>query len=416
MSQFESDFLADIKVQFNVSESFLRDFSVREITLSESLLSPGLMTSIMVDAYVHNPRDYNEFKNTNVNVTITRPILERYGPNGAVQPGRGGAYQSQLSLTNVVYRLQNRKLINNNNENMVFQALHQTQLEDARKLISKPWSCTTPSEIVREVLGSCLGAGGNQIDVEESMPARDYDAQNIHPFQVITQQADVALANANDPSFIHYMTYENNGTHHFRSLHSLTKQAPVARFKFSETSQTTEGDKDRGYMNPNAVITHSFPCDFDLLSDLLNGINTDGSFIGVLSIENIKNKLSSLLNFTPGFCSSGATFKKAMSNINTAEEQMSCPLDVEKHLLKRQARMGLLEKDKIALRLTVPWNPTLNAGKVINFERFSLDFPNIRLYGSGDYLIHSLVHIVKAGGYSTTVMDCVSTTVGEGIV
>lgn len=416
MAEVESDYLANIKVNFGVRRQTIEEFSVKEINLSESLLTPGLMTSIMVDAYVHNPRDYDEFKNTDVEITITRPILAMYGPDGRVSPGSDNAYQSQLSFSNVVYRIQNRKLINNNNENLTIQALHQTQLEDARKLISKPWSCSTPSEVVREVLGSCLGVSGINADVEESTPARPYAAQNIHPFQVISQQADVALANANDPSFIHYMTYENNGTHHFRSLHSLTKQVPVAKFKFSEVGQSLQADEDKGYMNPNAVMTHSFPCDFDLLSDLLNGINTDGSFIGALSIENMKNKLSSLLNFTPGFCSTGATFKKAMSNVNTAEEQLSCPLDVESHLLKRQARMGLLERDKIALRLTVPWNPTLNAGKVINFERFSMDYPGTRLYGSGDYLIHSLVHIIKAGGYSTTVMDCVSVTVGEGIV
>lgn len=400
MAEPGSDYLAELKVNFGVNPKFLDDFSIREVTLTESILTPGLMTSILVDAYVHLPRDYNAFKNAPVSITINRPILARYG------------YQSELTFTNTIYRMQNRKLVNNNNENMTFQALHQTQLEDARKLMSKSWKCVTPSSIVSEVLTTCLGSNSN--DVEESSPARDYIAENIHPFQVISQQADAALARSNDPSFIHYMTYENNGTHHFKSLYSLTKQSPVGVFRFSEVGYSQEEHK--GYMNPNAVMTHSFPCDFDLLSDLLNGVNTDGSFIGSLSIENIKNKLSSAFNFNPGFCSSAATFKTAMSNVNTAQEQDSCPMDVETHLLKRQARMGLLEKDKIALRLTVPWNASLNAGKVIRFERYSLDYPGTKLYGSGDYLIHSLTHIIKASGYSTTVMDCVSTTVGQGIV
>lgn len=402
MAQPGSDYLAEVKVEFGVDQEMMEDFSVREVTLSESLLTPGLMTSIMVDAYVHKPRDYNQFKNAPVNITIIRPILERYG------------FQPELSFSNVVYRMQNRKLINNNNENMVFQALHQTQLEDARKLMSFSKKCATPSSIVSEVLTGCLGSPSNK--VEDSSPARPYIAENIHPFQVISQQADVALAGSNDPSFIHYMTYENNGTHNFRSLYNLTKQDPVGVFRFSEVGQSLDADKDKGYMNPNAVMTYMFPCDFDLLSDLLNGIDTNGSFIGSLSIENLKNKLSSTFNFNPGFCSTAATFKTAMSNVNTEQDQDSCPLDVEKHLLKRQARMGLLERDKIALRLTVPWNASLNAGKVITFERYSFDYPGTKLYGSGDYLIHSLTHIVKAGGYSTTVMDCVSTTVGQGIV
>lgn len=402
MNEYSSDYLAELKVAFNVPKKDLEEVSIREVNLTESILTPGLMTSVLVDAYVHNPRDYNKFKNTDVTIEINRPILDQYN------------IQSSLFVNNVVYRIQNRKLINNNNENLTVQALHSTQLEDARKLMSFSRRCAFPSDIVGEVLGSCLGSKFNNI--EPSTPARDYIAENIHPFQVISQQADVALAGSNDPSFIHFMTYENGGTHYFRSLYSLTKADPIITYKFSETGQTTETDQNRGYANPYAVITHSFPCDFDLLSDLLNGIDTDGSFIGSLSVENMKNKLSSLLNFNPGFCASGATFKTAQSNVNTDKEQDSCPIDAETHLLKRQARMGLLERDKIALRLTVPWNPQLNAGKVIRFERESNDYPTVKLYGSGNYLIHSLSHIVKSGGYATTVLDCVSTTVGEGIV
>ena len=403
MSETGSDFLADVKVKFGVSNARnLEEFAVREINLTESIMTPGLMTSMLVDAYVHNPRDLDVFKGAPVSITVTRPILERYG------------YKSQLTFDNTIYRIQDRKLVNNNNENMTLQACHETQLEDARKLMSKAWKCTSPSAIVNEVLTACIGSSRN--NVEDSQPARDYVAENIHPYQVISQQADVALAGSNDPSFLHFMTYENNCTHNFRSLYTMTKQSPVANFKYSETGATPQADVDRGYMNPNAVITYSFPCDFDLLADLLNGINLDGGFIGTSIIENFKNGMSSALGFQPGFCSTAATLKVAQSNANTEGEQLSCPLDVQTHLLKRQARMGMIEKDKIALRMTVPWNASLNAGNVVSFERYSLDYPTVKLYGSGNYLIHSLTHIIKIGGYSTTVLDCVSTTIGQGIV
>jgi hypothetical protein len=412
MAETGSDFLTDLTVTFGVGDAkTLDEFTVREVNLTESILTPGLMTSMKVDAYVHNPRDLDLFKGAPVSITVNRPILARYGPNGINDRNK---YKSTLSFTNHVYRIQDRKLVNNNNENMVLQACHETQLEDARKLMSFPWTCTTPSDIVSQVLTGCLGSGNN--NVEPSQPARDYTAENIHPFQVISQQSDVALAGGNDPSFLHFMTYENDCTHNFRSLYTMTKQDPVAKFKFSETGTTTSATgEDKGYMNPNAVITHSFPCDFDLLSDLLNGINLDGGFIGAIIVENVKNAISSALGFQPGFCSTAATLKVAESNVNTEDEQLSCPIDVQTYLLKRQARMGMIERDKIALRLTVPWNASLNAGKVISFERFSLDFPDVRLYGSGEYLIHSLTHIIKSGGYSTTVMDCVSTTIGQGI-
>jgi hypothetical protein len=54
--------------------------------------------------------------------------------------------------------------------------------------------------VVSDVLVNCAGAINP--DIEPSLPARDYIAENIHPFQVVNQQAEVALAGGNDPSFL----------------------------------------------------------------------------------------------------------------------------------------------------------------------------------------------------------------------
>jgi hypothetical protein len=78
--------------------------------------------------------------------------------------------------------------------------------------------------------------------------------------------------------------------------------------------------------------------------------------------------------------------------------------------------MGMLEQDKIALRITVPWVAHLNVGKVIRMELYNKKDGMVRNFGSGDYLIHSLTHNIKLGGFSTLTMDCVSQTVGSGIV
>ena len=79
--------------------------------------------------------------------------------------------------------------------------------------------------------------------------------------------------------------------------------------------------------------------------------------------------------------------------------------------------MALLEKDKIALRLTVPWNTIYNVGKVIRIKLYNAEVGTKGFnYGSGDYLITSLIHNIKSGGYSTITMDCVSKTVGQGEV
>lgn len=404
------------EIDFNgTNDALFADLSAKEITMTESLLTPGLQTSITLHSFFHNPtiKVLDNFKTAEVTITITKPILGDFG------------YTPGLKTGCRIYRLSDRKLMNNNVEQFTLHGCDDTLLNDARNLVSKSWKCVSPSAIVNEVLRTCAGA--RYLDVESSDPARDYIAENIHPFQVINQQADVALANANDPSFVHYMTYRNtynssgtfaepNNIHHFRSLNSLTAgNNVVANFFFQETGINS------GYGHPESIITHQFPCDFDYLSDILNGLDIDRSYMTSLVTINPMLKQISLLGARAGIatsqdCGMGAgQYMAAFSNFNSAGEQDSCDTDVEKHLLLRQARMSLLESDKIALRLTVPWNSDLHAGKMIGVYFANKGTEKYDNYGSGLYLIHSMTHTLRNGGYGITTMDCVSQSVGGGI-
>lgn len=377
--------------------------TIKEINLTESLLTPGLQTSVTMQSAIYIPpgKNFDRFKNKTLSFSLRFNDLNDGRP--------------PLTVSQQIYRLDNRRFMPLNvgqTEEFTIHACDQTLLNDAKSLVSRSWKCTRPSEIVNYVLENCVGA--DRTDVETADPARDYIAENIHPFQVIAQQSNVALAQGNDPSFVHYMTYENLGTHHFRSLKTLTQQAPVMSFEHAETGLTGPGN----FGNQFAVINFSFPCDFDYLTDLLNGLDENGQDRNSLAIFNQKNKSMSLLgNQSKGCGLGGFNFKIAMSNQGTSKEQDGCNHDVETHLLKRQARMHLLDRDKIALRITVPWNARLNAGKVItlNWRNKTTD-GNTPVYGSGNYLISSLTHTIKLGGFSTTTMDCVATTVGSGVV
>lgn len=407
---------ANISTNFTVEvagidKGQMNDFTVREVILAESLLTPGLQTSIFVDSYVDSIdpiKNFDQFKGKTVAINIDRPILLKHG------------YKSDLQVSQVLYRLggrssktgstDNRHLSSRGIEKLTFHACDQTLLNDAGSLVSKAWKCTTPDKVVRDVLGQCAGAP--RMNIESASPARDYIAENIHPFQVVTQQANAALAGGNDPSFVHFMTYENYGTHHFRSLKTMCQQAGCTKtpLRYSSTGQS--------YAEKDTIMHYEFPCDFDLLSDILNGVGTTGADINSLVLFNPAAKLFSLLgNQTVGCGIGGGVLKIAMSNRNTAAQQNECPDYVDTYLLRRQARMMLLERDKVALRLTVPWNPVFNAGKVLQIEIPNAESKGEEMnYGTGSYLITAVVHNLKQGGYSTITMDCVSTTAGSGVV
>jgi len=401
---------SDAKTSFEIifdgiNDSLFADLSAKSISLTESILTPGLQTSITFHSYLHTPiiKTLDNFKSAAVNVILSKPVLKLFD------------FDPQLSIYSRIYRLSNRKLIAANVEEFTLHGCDDTLLNDARNLVSKSWKCVTPSSIVTEVLRSCVGA--KIIDIESSSPARDFIAENIHPFQVINQQADVALAGGNDPSFVHYMTYEGFqdgqpiGTHHFRSLSSLTADNKgVARFFSQETGLNS------GFNHPESILDYTFLCDFDYLSDILNGLDLNGKQMASLTVVNTMLKQQSLLgNKATGCGVGGGQFMAAFSNFNSAGDQDSCNTDVEKHLLTRQARMSLLEEDKLALRLTVPFNSALHAGKMIEVYIANKASKKFNNYGTGLYLIHSMTHDVRTGGFGTTTMDCVSQSVGGGI-
>jgi hypothetical protein len=388
------------------------EFAATEVMLGESLKTPGLQTSIKINnGLVSDVRkDLDQLKGKGIIITITRetykndPAYQKYNIPSEMAVGYDGQH--------VVYRLEERNLQNYSAEEFTLRGCDNSLLKDASGLISKSWKCTSPSKITKDILTECLGVPSSNQVIESSTPNYDYIARNIHAFQAINQQTNAALAKGDDPSFLHFMTYDPKrgvGIHHFESLKSMCEQTPVMTFNQTDTAELS------GFLNPIKALAFSFPCDFDLLSDILNGIGPDGKDISSLAVFNPKNRMISLLgNQNVGCGVGGGVFKTAQTNINTAKQQDTCASDVEKYRLKRQARMSLLEKDKIALRMTVPFNPKLNAGKVITFNY--VDETGNKLYGAGDYLILNLYHHIKNGGYGTTVIDCVSKTVGSGEV
>jgi len=397
LADYYIDQLASIKIECpGVPSSLLDQVTPAEVTLGESLLTPGLQTSVKCQSYFHNLpiKILDDFRNTKLNILIERPSLASF------------KIKETLEVSNTIYRLDKRKLINDQIEEFTIHACHQTLLNDAKSLVSKLWQCSTPSAVTAEVLSACAGAG--PMDIEGAPPARLYMAENIHPFQVVAQQCNAALQGGNNPDFVHYMTYQNLGTHHFRSLKTLSSQAPIMEFKYDTT-----GSASGGYGNPFGIMTHSFPCDFDLLSDCLNGMNESGQDISTFMAFNPFMRTASQFGSQAGGCGLGSGNPKTGASAAGSEgSQNMCPDYSQQYILKRQARMAMLEQDKIALRLVIPWNPILNAGKIITLTLTNNKDPSKKNYGSGNYLIHSIMANIKFGGFSTLTLDCVSNTVG----
>lgn len=389
----------------NVTELDLLNFTVMEITLGESLHTPGLQTTIRVQSSIHDIgkalngptqiKNIDNFKGAGVFLRLIRKANSDFG------------VASEMNVIQTVYRIEKRHLYNNNTEEFLIHACDPTLLEDAKRLVSKMWNCETPSNVVRQTLTQCVGA--KNLKIENSFPGRPYVANNIHPFQVVYQQANVALAAGNDPSFVHFMTYNiqsGEGIHNFRSLYTMARQTPINNdrpFQFNETSTSFTSP-------PQTILSYSFPCDFDLVTDLLNG---PGSII----VVNPAIGSSSLLGSQIIGCGLGeGPLKTSLTNTNSSTEQNMCPDYAQTIVQKRQARMRLIDPNHIGMRITLPFNPSVHAGDVVKVELKNKNDPTVLNYGSGVYLVVSMKHNVKMGGYGTTTLDCVNDSVKSGIV
>jgi hypothetical protein len=371
------------------------DTTVKEVIVGESLLNPSAHVAVTLQSVIYS----NRLKNWDATKgqTLGLSISDNSNSN------------RQMTINMTTYRCDNRRFSTLNTaqtEELTLHGIDNSILEDARTIMSKSYKCQTPDVIVRDALSRI---GVNHYYIENCGPARDYIAESIHPFQVIQQQCNAALASGDDPSFLHYMTIDGFGRnmHNFRPLSSLIKQTPGYKIYASDTAISGGTSFSDGF---NIAITYNFPCDFDILSDILNGIGPQGQNLNAVKTSNYVNAAFDIVGAISG--GNAANIFQAMTNFGTAKKQgTGCESEIEKWLLKRQARMGLLEKDKIALRITVPWSPWLHAGNVFNFV-WKNRYDENEVYGSGNYLIVHMTHNIQFGGFATTTLDCIANTLG----
>lgn len=396
-----------------VSSDLLNEVTVNEVNLTESLSTPGLQTSVILQSTTNTERqgggkgpvkNLDEYYGKTFSLYAERPILKDiFGEN----------FKYNFSTKQTIFRLSNRGPINYELEQFQLDACDPSLLVDGKTYLSRSWRNVTPDTVVRDVFSSVFPT--SNLEVEAVNPRRDYIAEYVHPFQAINQQSELSLVKTNvlDPSLVHFMTYQNLNhddipTHNFRSLTRMALADPI--FTFSYNGKVTTADN---FGNPYDIMTYMFPRDFDLLADLMNGVdyNTGQSFVQMNQLNPLTNRVSS---FGPKIGNAlGATPFMETTNLGTEDIQNSAGLASERIRLLRRARMSLIEQDSIGIRFTVPFSPFLNAGRTVKVNFFNTKDGSLN-YGSGKYLIVNMTHNIKLGGFGTTTVDCVADSVSRG--
>ena len=391
----------------NDLKEVLEQTTMKEVTLSESLLTPGVQTTIKIES----ANDLVDLPVKNLDLLYNKTMLI-YAKREILKNETQGNQKYEFSTAQRVYRLSDRKPKNYQAEEFNLHGCDPSLLEDVKTWVNSGWSCKSPSDITRQVFVNCLDVGPDQYDVQDSHPTRDFIAENLHPFQVIRKQAEAALDKPKDPSFVHFMTYQNRGhddipTHNFRSLTAMAKQTPEWEFTYSAKSSDSAN-----YSRPGDIMKYNSPCDFDLVSDLMNGYNEDGEQEGNIIQRSWDATKAFLYETVNGLPSCNGVPDIIMDQETMQSVYGGCPTITPEAIVYRASRMALLDKDKIAMQITIPFNPQMNVGRTIDIVFY--DKNNEKNYGSGRYLITNMLHNLKSGGFGVTVLDCVSDTVAAG--
>ncbi len=399
-----------VSATINLGGQVPPDVTVKEVIIGESLLNPSAHVAVTLQSLIYTPqsvdsRYFNTFEGKNWTQFKCKP-MELF-----ITDEKGSR---TMRVNQQIYRCDNRHFATVNTaqaEELTLHAVDKSILNDAETTWEKSWKCSTPSQVVKEALQKI---GATNTLVEQAGPPRPYVAESIHPLQVIQQQANVALYKGNDPSFLHFMTINDltgEGVHHFSPLSRLSKTAPYNIYATDTAITGNQGFSD-DVNSYSRAITFNFPCDFDALTDIRDGVNCDGQNVNQTRTMNLSNGISDAvgaLNQAMGI----ANKLFSMTNLGTAEQQKSCETGVEKYLHLRQARMALLDRDKIALRITIPWNPRLHVGNKIMFHWNNRYDESMRVYGTGEYIIAHLTHNIQFGGFAVTNLDCIANTLGK---
>lgn len=388
-------FSGTVNIKSGVNQLLLNEQSAIEVTLKESLTSPQLYTCISIQDLIHTDpvKIYSQYKGTPIQIIAANPNLP----------------DNILDVTQTIYRIEARKGITYQTEGYTIYACDNSVLINATTRISKRYANKTPTQIVQDALSKVFAPS---VDIEQTGPQKDYDANKIRPFQVVQEQADQSLSSVgNDPSLMHYMTFANGGTHHFRSLKTLATQESCMYYTYLAKGQ------NRQIQVPSNIMTYNFPCDFDLLSDLQNGVtpSNPGNISPIAT--NPHTSAFNLLQSAVGNIAAGVGLLNLFhSNKGSTDNRPETAYDL---YALHDARMSLIQQDKIVINMVVPFNPILNAGKIIEVEIYPQMEHTDKLipdFGSGKYMIVNLTHNIKTGGYSTSIIDAVAHTVGSGLV
>jgi hypothetical protein len=380
---------------------------------------------------------YSNFITGDILINDSGGFLDTWGLNGNEYLTLSFSkpnYDAKIEKTFRIFKVSNRMLTKDQNENYRLNFCSEEAVLSEQYRISKSYKNKKVSDIIKDILKNELLVNSTKFkdaNIEETRGVRDIIVPNKKPFESINWLSTQAISNKSSTVGSSYLFYENFDGFNFKSLQNLFSGDIYATYNYEPKNigQPVQSD----FRN---VLSYDVVSNFDTL----NSINT-GSFANrLLTVDTLrlnykitdfdydnyftksnklnKNKIMSdaqnrkkqKMNQTPEGVLRVATTNTGQSTYNPyikANQPSIKDVNIETTVPNRIAQIAQL--NTIKYNLTVPGDPFLSVGKIIQFN-----LPSVRtdangrvldsLY-SGKYLVTALKHHIDVENRFYTVIE-----------
>ena len=294
-----------------------------------------------------------------------------------------------------------------------------------QKKISKSYKGMLISDIVSDVLNEQLKVNSKKINViEDTTGMYDFIVPRMKPFETISWVSTYARPASTGNVGADMLFYETRDGFSFRSLQSMfqddvyatykyqqknfnDKQEPmqekaisVLQYEFNKAFDVVKDVASGSFANRLTTLdpmTRSFKTtdfDYDKFKDQVKSLNGDGV------INNLENRFGDTLNKAAESVTKLLTSNAGQSNakyINEKQAGFAKDIFAETYVPQRTAQLNLANYNVV--KLAIPGDPGITAGKVIEFNLMTIKpttkAKDLDKFYSGKYLVTAVRHIIQ---------------------
>lgn len=348
-------------------------------------------------------------------------------------------YDAKVEKTFRVYKVDDRVLTKDQNENYRLKFCSEEAVISEQYRVSKSYKNKKVSDIVKDIVTNYLQVDTNKFldeNNEATEGVRNLIVPNKKPFESINWLCTQAVSASTGAIGSTYLFYENFYGYNFKTIQSLFGGEVYAKYSYEPKNiplmDPTDAKEDfrnvlaydvvANYDALNSINTGSFAnrlltIDTLRLNYKITDFDYEKYFDGAKKLNpkkimsNSQNRLKHKMNETPESVLRVATTNTGQSTFNKyikANQPDIKDINIETIVPNRIAQIAQL--NTIKYNLTVPGDPFLTVGRVIDFS-----LPNVRTdengsrsldkYYSGKYLVTAVKHHIDTENRFYTVME-----------